>query len=144
MLIIKKHNQKKQKTIKKQTFINNKNKENNENLEISDLNFDHLKRSTFVCKFNRIIDSPKCNLNKKNNEPTMKYINYGVKTFENRFHKNRGEKRNSLDSGKCKKTDNILIKKDKEIFQKKEPEKKIIKDKKIEDNDIKEKQDINI
>ena len=34
-----------------------------------------------------------------------------------------------------------MIKKDKEIFQKKEPEKKIIKDKKIEDIDIKEKQD---
>ena len=57
-------------------------------------------------KFNRIIDSPKCNLNKKKNESIMKYINYGVKTFENRFHKNRKEKRNSLDSGKCKKTDN--------------------------------------
>ena len=95
-----------QKTIKKQTFINNKNKENNENLEISDINFDHLKRSTFDCKFNRIIDSPKCNLNKKKNESIMKYINYGVKTFENRFHKNRKEKRISLDSGKCKKTDN--------------------------------------
>ena len=95
-----------QKTIKKQIFINNKNKENNENLEISDLNFDHLKRSTFDCKFNRIIDSPKCNLNKKKNESIMKYINYGVKTFENRFHKNRKEKRNSLDSGKCKKIDN--------------------------------------
>ena len=52
------------------------------------------------------------------------------------------ERINSLEKNKEQKKDNILIKKDKEIFQKKEPEKKIIKDKKIEDNDIKEKQDI--